>query len=318
MEILDKNILERLQHTIIDMDLDLTAESIVSGLERLGIPPEQIVVQNKNTSKRPCRKDVSCFHTDFIEYDDKEYLFLHANRDGVYDSLPENIFHQEKGGRTEKNKYEVIDQIKTHKQEEEDARKFFLPFECEYQHIKNLLYTIEEDFEKDVNNPKLIKIFSNLWPVLNRLDDHHGYIFLRIIPMINIIRNDFELVARSMGMILDAEIDIIPYIKPLPAEETATVPLGVGELGKNMITSGPISDGETDLIIKVNTLHGNNMKQFLKGGKKEGLVEEIADFFIGANYFIKVEVTCKEQNFSGFNLNKDQVLLGVNSVLQPS
>lgn len=289
MSVLDKEILRKFREAILDLESDYTAEAIVAGLVHHGIPDDQIVIVNRNTAKRPCRKDVSGFHTEFVEYDDKEYLFIHANRDGIYDSLPENLFHQEKRGNAV-NKYEIIEQIRFQKRQEADARKFFLPLEYEYHKVRQLLYSLEEDFEKNTDNARLISVFAVYWPVLKRLEKRQAWIFLRIIPMINAIRNTIPLVEQSMGLILNTVVKIeARYQKNHPPDELPLFSLSDSLLGHTTILSGAVCSGEQDLVIKVRMKENAALGYYINGGTQAGLVEEIADFFLGANYFFTVQ-----------------------------
>ncbi len=314
MSVLDKEILRKFREAILDLESDYTAEAIVAGLVHHGIPDDQIIIANQNTAKRPCRKDVSGFHTEFVEYDDKEYLFIHANRDSIYDSLPENLFHQEKRGNAV-NKYEIIEQIRVQKKEETDARKFFLPLEYEYHKVRQLLYSLEEDFEKNTDNAKLIAVFSVYWPVLKRLAKRQAWIFLRIIPMINAIRNNIPLVEQSMGLILNTVVKIeTRYQKNLPADELPLFTLSGSSLGYTTILTGAVCSGEQDLVIKVQINEDSSLNKYLNGGAQVGLVEEIADFFLGANYFLTVQYDYQTTENSCI-LNHDHVCLGLNFTL---
>jgi type VI secretion system protein ImpH len=312
MEILERSILERLKESILDAGTDLTAEAIAAGLIHAGLPADQVIIRQEGTSKRSFRKDVSGFHTEFSDYDDKEYLFLHTHRAGIYDALPENLFHQPKGGRTEKNKYEIIDEIKAHREEESYARKFFLPLEFEYSFIRTLLYSIEEEFEKNISNSKLIEIFAEYFPVLRRLDTHHAFIFLRIIPLIHNIRNDFELVSKSISMILNADIEIILVNSGIHSVPHPAVGLGDAKLGEDMIIGNSVYDGEMDILVKAGPFRNHRIEEYLKGGSLEGLIEELCDYFLGAEYFLKVEYQMEPLE-ECFELEGGKVILGINS-----
>ena len=311
MSVLDKEILRKFRESILDLESDYTAEAIVAGLVHHGIPDDQIIIASQNTAKRPCRKDVSGFHTEFVEYDDKEYLFIHANRDSIYDSLPENLFHQEKRGNAV-NKYEIIEQIRLQKKEEADARKFFLPLEYEYHKVRQLLYNLEEDFEKNTDNTKLIAVFSVYWPILKRLEKRQAWIFLRIIPMINAIRNHIPLVEQSMGLILNTVVKIeTRYQKNIPADELPLFTLSGSWLGHTTILPGAVCSGEQDLLIKVQIKEENT---YINGGPQAGLVEEVADFFLAADYFLTVQYEYHTTENSCI-LNYDRVCLGLNFTL---
>lgn len=306
--------LERLRYNILDLDTDYRVEALVSALVKEGIHPDQIIVQSESMSKRAYRKEVSGFHIDSLSYDNKDYIFLHTHRDGLYDALPENIFHQPTRGKTEKNKYEVIDEIKRHRREEKSARQFFLPFEYEYNHVKALLYSLEEDFEKNIDNSKLISVFSEGWPILKRLDTRHAYIFLRIIPLIHAIRNDFDLISKSISLILGIDVEVTLYKHYITRNLYDPIPVGEAQLGINTTLGTVVNDGELDVLVKLGPLSPREFVDYSIGGKHNGIIEDLMDYFVSANYYVYKEFVVDKQT-SGFKLDNTSVLLGVNAVL---
>lgn len=312
--LLVEEFLTQLQHDIRELDLDLKAEVIAAGLIKKGIHPDQLIIQPKGNSQRAYRKEVSAFYTLLSDYDNTEYLYLETHRDGFYDALPENIFHQPTRGRTEKNKYEVIDEIKKHRAEEKAARKFFLPLEQEYTFIKTLLHILEDDFEKNSDNSRLINVFAEHWPILKKLDTYHAYIFLRIIPLIHTIRNNFELVSKTISLILGIPVAIFLYKPGKMDARSFLFDLGGCVLGMDSTVGADVMDGEYDLKVNIGPLNENELPDFITGGKYETIVDELLDYFIGANYLYHKEIMIDELEKS-FTLERDKVILGVNAFL---
>jgi len=311
---IEDSVTENLRYSIEETGADLRAEVIVSGLVRRGVPIDQIIIHSKSNSQRPYRKEVSSFFVEVSDYDNKEYLFLRAHRDGLYDALPQNIFHQPTRGKTEKNKEEVIDEIIKHREEEKEARKFFLPIEQEYNYIKAILNNSEEDFEKNTENSKLINIFSRHWPILEKLDTYHAYIFLRIIPLIHSIRNNFELSSRSMSLILGVNISIVPHKTIMNHSALPAFKLGEGALGIDSIVGTTANDGENDLKVNVGPLPSDKINAFLSGGKYETIIEELIGYFFSANYNYCKEITVAG-HLNEFSLNENKTILGINSYI---
>lgn len=312
--LLGEDFLIQLQHDIQELNLDLKAEVIAATLIQKGMHTDQIIIQPKGNSQRSYRKDVSTFYTLLSDYDNTEYLYLETHRDGFYDALPENIFHQPTRGRTEKNKFEVIDEIKKHRTEEKAARKFFLPLEQQYTSIRALLHILEDDFEKNTSNSRLISVFSEHWPILKKLDLYHAYIFLRIIPLIHNIRNNFELAGKTMSLILGIPIEILLHQPGKIDARSFLFDLGGCVLGMDSTVGTDVFDGEYDLKINIGPLKENQLPDFIIGGKYETIVDELLDYFIGANYLYHKEIMIDELE-KNFTLEAGKVMLGVNAFL---
>lgn len=305
---------EQLLDDLLKLNLDFKAEVLAASLIQQGVHPDQIIIQLKGSSQRAYRKEVSSFHTTHSNYDYAEYLHLETHRDGFYDALPENIFHQPTRGRTEKNKYEVIDEIKKHREEEKAARKFFLPFEQEFARIKTWLHLLENDFDKNTDNSRLIQIFSEHWPILKKLDTYHAYIFLRIVPLIHSIRNNFEQSSQAISLILGVPIEILLH-KPGKINSTSFLfDLGGCALGMDTTVGTELMDGEYDLKINIGPLKENELPDFINNGKYETIVDELLDYFIGANYIWHKDILI-DRFGKTFTLKKGNVILGVNAFL---
>ncbi len=312
--LLNEESLLQLQQDIQSLDLDLKAEVIVASLIRKGIHADQIIVQPKGNAQRSYRKEVSAAAPVLSDYDHTEYLYLETHRDGFYDALPENIFHQPTRGRTEKNKFEVMDEIKKHRAEEKAARKFFLPFEQEFVSVKTILHLLEDDFEKNTDNSRLIQVFSAHWPILKKLDAYHAFIFLRIIPLIHTIRNDFELTSKTMSLILDVPIDIQFHEPSKINAGSFLFDLGGCVLGMETTVGNEVFDGEVDLKINIGPLKQDQLPDFITGGKYETIIDELLDYFIGANYSYHKEILIDEPE-KNFILAPEKVILGINAFL---
>lgn len=312
--LLSEAFLIQLEHDIREFDLDLKAEVIAASLIQKGIPAQQIIIQPKGSAQRSYRKDVSAFYTQLSDYDNTEYLYIETHRDGFYDALPENIFHQPTRGRTEKNKYEVIDEIRKHRAEEKAARKFFLPLEQEYTSIKTFLHLLEDDFEKNSDNSRLIEIFSEHWPILKKLDTYHASIFLRIIPLIHSIRNDFELASKSISLILGIPVEITLHKPGKINASSFLFDLGGCILGMDSTVGSDVMDGEYNLKVNIGPLQKEEVHHFIVNGKYETVVDELLDYFIGAHYLYHKELLIDELE-KQFKLEKDKVILGVNAFL---
>lgn len=312
--LLGEEFLTQLQHDIRDLNLDLKAEVIAASLIQKGIHPDQLIIQPKGNAQRAYRKDVSAFYTLLSDYDNTEYLYLETHRDGFYDALPENIFHQPTRGRTEKNKFEVIDEIKKHRAEEKSARKFFLPLEQEYTYLKALLHLLEDDFEKNSDNSRLINVFAEHWPILKKLDTNHAYIFLRIVPLIHTIRNNFELASKTISLIVGVPVEILLHKPGKIDARSFLFDLGGCVLGMDSTVGADVFDGEYDLKINIGPLKENELPEFITGGKYETIIDELLDYFIGANYLYHKEILIDELE-KNFTLAPEKVILGVNAFL---
>ena len=122
---------------------DIKAEVIIADLVERGFDFSKIIVKHDGLFKRNYSKDISDVYLDMV----KDILVFNVSRDSLYDILPEGLFHHVFGNLEADNRNQEFEKLK---QEEDNARKFFLPFDNEffYQNIK-----LETELRKFFRNP---------------------------------------------------------------------------------------------------------------------------------------------------------------------
>ncbi|OQX72293.1 MAG: hypothetical protein B6D61_14220 [Bacteroidetes bacterium 4484_249] len=128
---------------------DIKAEVIIADLVERGFDFSKIIVKHDGLFKRNYSKDISDVYLDMV----KDILVFNVSRDSLYDILPEGLFHHVFGNLEADNRNQEFEKLK---QEEDNARKFFLPFDNEffYQNIK-----LETELRKFFRNPDKQKYY---------------------------------------------------------------------------------------------------------------------------------------------------------------
>lgn len=291
----------------INQSSDYTAESIASSLIKKGVLPEQIILKPKGTSRRPHKTDVSDIYSVLNEETNHNLIFLETPREGIYDTLPETIFHSFSSVKSVKNTESIKEEIKKHREEEKQARLFFLPFEQEFFTIKRSLFEFEDGFDWLANASNFIEIYKNYYPILGDLSIEKGYLFLRLTPLIHELRDDFPKIERCLSMLLDLEVQIsLSYNKNRISSYTPPE-LGFAKLGSNTIIGEVIEDGEPDLNIVLSPSTHSELHDYLYYTNTVRLTKLLCDFFVGAQYEVSVSYAL-DGNYADFSLDGAAVL----------
>src|ERR1039457_2548459 len=145
------NDLEQVVNSVNRLLNDIRAEAVAADIIEKGMNPADIVIINDGSFRRNFSRDIN--YGEVINLDNgQQVLGLHITRDGLYDSLPEGVFH-EQSIEPLTSGHDMAKLSKSQKTEEKYARKFLLPFENEifYHRIqleieeKNLLYRFSEN-----------------------------------------------------------------------------------------------------------------------------------------------------------------------------
>ncbi len=123
-------VLEEVIEHIHRLHEDVRAEVVVGELLDNQIQQESVTVQMKNVFTRAFARDILG-----ARLDDSQpyhpYIALQLSRDGLYDRLPEGLFHDFSSQRRS-SVSDMVANYKKQQQQQQYARKFFQPLEHEF------------------------------------------------------------------------------------------------------------------------------------------------------------------------------------------
>ena len=307
-------------HTILcNFHEDFKAETIAAEIAEQGKGFEQILVQMLGPLKRTFSNDVKIVETEVLE-DHTEYTIVKAAREGIYDMLPETLFHHPTAHKTARSEKEIIKAIKRRREEELNARKFFLPIEAtiNYQRIEMALY--ENRLDKRTHYDDLVQLFAGHWEIFEYLNAEQANIFLHLIPIIHDIRDDHPKIQEIMEMIFEERVTVsLRNQRPLHPQDTMPSRLAESVLGVDLTTGNiKFDEGVDEIMIIIGPMKSALYREFMPGGKNGIILELLCDYLLPAHADIitKFELIDKDRqarladNFSDSNsiLGQDMVL----------
>jgi len=129
---------------------NLKAEIIVTEVQKNTNNDISFLIQNQSSFSRSFRRDI----INISHLKDNDNIQLNLSRNGLYDSLPEGLFHAHEES---KKNLSFSAKRKRYKDEEKDARRFFSPIESEFfnqrlnieaneRDILSNFYDLKDDF----------------------------------------------------------------------------------------------------------------------------------------------------------------------------
>ena len=309
-----------LEEHVNSTDTDFRAEVIAAELVENGFDLDRLFIVHKGAARRGVSKDIAGVHLDRLsDLDLKDYLHLSVNRDGLYDILPEGVFHQPLYRKEERNKDKVIEEMRVHRIQEAYARKFFQPFEAEINRSLILAQLYENRFDKPYFYRDFVGIFRSYWPIINRLDIHKAVLFINMASMLRTLRADFDKVAKYMGLILDTQITVSKQLIVKEIGKDKKSRLGNCKLGVDFVLGKKFMDGQEDIIITLGPMPSKQMERFLPGRQSKLVLDALCEVLMPA--YAEINIRYKiEHKQSGFRLSSGnhKAYLGVNTVLGSS
>ncbi len=314
-----KNILalEGIEKFINNTDTDYKAEVYAAQLIEQGFDGERIQIIRKGGGKRGFSKDIEEIRLHFSDQDLKDYLYIEANKEGIYDILPEGVFHQSTHKKN-KDKEDVLDEIKAHRLKEFHARRFFQVFEVEADHALVEAYLYEIKYDKKISNTNFTDIFISYWSLLKLFKPEQSILFMHIIPYLHQIRNNHEEIEKTMSLLLEVPVGI-EHIK-LPAKDADSFFESVLDescLGIDFVLGKTFDDGIYDLKVTMGPISAKKMEYFLEPAVGNKILDALCHLFFPGDIFVVKDFKVLPED-AAFVLSHQEhpTFLGINTFLQ--
>lgn len=134
---------------------DLRVELLLESLLKNQVDDFNIVFRNNGLFYRKFSKDKMLISTD---PNDSDILNIDVSRDGFYDVLPESISHNYSNNGFNN----PVEEFKTRKKEEKEARHFFNPLENELFRFKHAIEKNESTFFSSLNANGIVDIIKTI------------------------------------------------------------------------------------------------------------------------------------------------------------
>jgi len=144
---------------------DLRAELLFDALIKNNAADRDIVIKTKGLFFRKYSKDTLHISTDS---NDPDILNIDLSRDGFYDILPESITHNY---RNKDQREDAVEEFKTRKREEKEARHFYNPLENELFRFRNEVEQYESNFFSTINSNGIADIIRLILGVEKTIPD---------------------------------------------------------------------------------------------------------------------------------------------------
>ncbi|WP_228443179.1 type VI secretion system baseplate subunit TssG [Chryseobacterium nematophagum] len=300
------------------LQTDFKAEAVAVNLLKYHRKVSDIFIERIGIKDRAYLKDIKNISSNYWGFDE-EILTIETYREGIYDYLPEGLFHPPSLGTSRRNIETVVKEIRKQKRVEEDARKFFRPFELEifYAEVNALMTEINFDVANDSDT--LLDTINELWPLIKMLDRQNAYIFIHILPFFHHIRGDKAWFEKCMTAFLQVPVNVtfVPNIINNIEDYDHSMLLGNSRLGVTYIPSGKHMDGQRNWVINVGPIPYQDMEKYVPESPFRKILQAIYDCFLPLTVDIKENFITekKEYSFSLENDNKNANHLGYSTFL---
>ena len=269
---------------------DLRAEAVLALMDgKLSL--RNILVSPEGQFKRGWARDISVADVDQL-FSGSDVLAVRLNRDGIYDYLPEALFHDIAGSDCDSGTDMAKESMRLRVQERE-GRLFFQPLENE-MFLQGLQVAAREDqLYRRIISQKLMGLIPDFWEIDPALPEKYVMRMVKLLPYAAVMAGNVLLIAHGLEFVLCEPATVKATRPPDIAAEGAAMGgsgvLGSCFLGVDAIAGDALSGAVKQFIVSIGPVVNPETVSMLKNGS----LEKFLDCFY--SYFIPVEADVSTQ-----------------------
>ncbi len=311
----ETNILKKdLKELPVSLKLDLYVEVVIATLIEEGkLDAAKLYIRPKGTFSRNYQHDLAKVEVLEDRNTQQTSVYFNINREGMYDMLPEGLFHR----NLRKSKFidteESVKELKMHEEEEKNARKFFLPLEQMFYHQRIAIEIEEQKSLIGLSEAIVDELISSFWKIPVRLSYYQSLCLAYMLPLMHKIAGNFELTEKCLEILLQAPVKLEtarPSWEIVVLEDNK---LSTFALGDNLLLGSLLISELNTLQITIGPLENEKVPEFLPNGKQQEYLELLASYFIPAELEYSFKILPKENLPLKLDMAPEYGLLGYSS-----
>ncbi|WP_353722877.1 type VI secretion system baseplate subunit TssG [Dyadobacter sp. 676] len=269
-----------------DSPADLKAEFIASSWLENGVPAEQVLFRPLGDFRRRCHRDVE--DTQELEIGNFKGRVIESNRSGIYDHLPEQLFHLPSSTNLHSLKKKV-DEIRLQREKEQKARLFFLPIEQEFFLHRVSLARLEQCAWELAAGSTLLGELKAFWQAPAALDESVFVQLLPILPLISENRGNPGKASEILSLALRLPVEI-RQVFGLKYRFESSAGVGDAALGKDTSLGGDLDAYLPQIRIDIEVADPADLDKYLHDKDFDTLVTWLLGWILPAEYDFAVSL----------------------------
>lgn len=281
------------------LKLDLYVEVVIAALVEQGkIDPEELYIRPNGTFSRSYQSDVDKVEVMEDNKTEEFAVFFDINREGLYDMLPEGLFHRNLKKNKPIDTQESVQELKMHQEEEKSARKFFLPLEQMFYQQRIAIEIEEQKSFVGLSESVVEELVTHFWKVPLRLNHYQSLCLVYMLPMLHRIVGDFTLTERCLEILFQSPVKLHltnPLDEKVCLDENR---VGIFALGDTFLLGDKLVHELPSLLVQLGPMNGEHFLEFLPGGNLFGYMEMLLAYFIPAELDWDIKIITKPEQES--------------------
>lgn len=266
-------------------------EVVCASMIEQGFAVENMLVHQKGAFKKSYSTDIE---TISIAENEKNTANFIINRNGLYDVLPEGLFHQTKGSKAIRTTQNAVEEHRKFKEEEKLARKFFSPIENLIFRYRIFAELAERKAVESVQTGYSNQSLKNFWNIEATLTKAETERLLSLMPYSNFIKANKDAIQEALSFVLQKNVTVQEEWKIV---EQDTLSCNDNILGINAVLGNKTNETMRVWKVTIQNINSSEMNSYVMGNDLWLLLNKFVELF----FPIEVDATFE------FEIDKKQV-----------
>lgn len=305
---------ENIVRQINSLPFDIRAEVIVNDLlKKNDLQSEDFIIEKDGQFSRAYRYDILDSEVSNYSFGSAPFLKLVLSRDSIYDMLPENVVHDISSETAEKNVDIMIQEYRIKKQDQKNAKLFFLPFENEIFSYGVEIEDFEQEFFCQLHSSNSPELFYELFGINKDIAPEMASRLIRILPFAYKIVGNADLTCQVISLLLEEEIRITRKNWKKYYDDQQNSLLGDCKLGLDMVSGNHYDHYMDHVNVLIGPLKNGSFSDYFNEGKRKQFVDLLCSYFFSAETEVEITILLSKEE-EGFDLDvKKNTVLGYNT-----
>lgn len=263
------------------LDVDFKAEIQAAALAHQHVAPERIIINPTGLYSRSYSKDIDEVSDWLLEGSTFIYNRIDTPREGLFDMMPQYLFFSPKGPAGFVDPDQILDDIRRDRDEERQARLFFLPFDAELNYLRTLSVHYDDSVDHLDGATAIIDQFAEHWPILKDMSRAQAGIFLQILPWLHLLRSNLHWLGRFLQLTFGVPVHLEAGRRLQASKRADGLPtLSNCRLGIDAVVGDQFDDGRNGVQVVVGPVPDAVMADFLPHTKTMALLHDLINYFL--------------------------------------
>ncbi|MFP2997339.1 hypothetical protein ABN763_15585 [Spongiivirga sp. MCCC 1A20706] len=289
---------------------NLKAEVLLAELmENTDLDLSNFNIKNQSTFARSHRRDV--MNVKLVENTDSQrVLNFDLARNGLYDNLPEGIFHDPISIKSNIS-YKALRQKQ--KKQEREARSFFAPLENEFFTQRLKIEQNERELNEQFSNLKN-DFLVDFWKIGGKLPKKYTIKLLSLLPQAYKIAGNLRLTARCLQHALGCKVQMISSFKH--PEQSIKSEADGKQLGVDFVLALETTQTAYPHIkIIVGPINNKDISKYVEGGVARKFISIFCDYFVPIEYDTEIEIIAANNKNTFALSQEEQPVMGITTTI---